>query len=114
MEALSDILLPYKEPVSQVTRFVTIGQMFSGSFICYDIYKQGSTKGVGIMPFVGGLIIDSTTGSESRFYREEPARNLVVVLFQHQHLQSFYYLAGDESEAGCFQSTLSLRNSSNV
>ncbi|CAH2226629.1 jg1156 [Pararge aegeria aegeria] len=29
---------------------------------------------------------DSTTGSESRFYREEPARNSVVALFQHQHL----------------------------
>ncbi|CAH2237864.1 jg891 [Pararge aegeria aegeria] len=51
---------------------------------------------------------DSTTGSESRFYREEPARNSVVALFQHQHLQSFCYLAGDESEANCFQSTLSL------
>ncbi|KAI5646142.1 sugar efflux transporter for intercellular exchange domain-containing protein [Phthorimaea operculella] len=31
--------------------------MFSGSFMCYDIYKQGSTKGVGIMPFVGGFIM---------------------------------------------------------
>ncbi|XP_023950561.1 sugar transporter SWEET1 [Bicyclus anynana] len=57
MDALSEILTPYKEPVAQVTRFVTIAQMFSGSFICYDIYKQGSTKGVGIMPFVGGLIM---------------------------------------------------------
>ncbi|CAH0718732.1 unnamed protein product, partial [Brenthis ino] len=31
--------------------------MFSGAFICLDIYKQGSTKGIGIMPFLGGLIM---------------------------------------------------------
>ncbi|XP_045785517.1 sugar transporter SWEET1 [Maniola jurtina] len=57
MESISKVLQPYKNEVSQVTRFVTIAQMFSGSFICYDIYKQNSTKGIGIMPFVGGLIM---------------------------------------------------------
>ncbi|XP_047528287.1 sugar transporter SWEET1 [Vanessa atalanta] len=57
MEALGDILLPYKEPVALVTRIVTMGQMFSGSFLCYDIYKQGNTKGIPIMPFLGGLIM---------------------------------------------------------
>ncbi|XP_050345207.1 sugar transporter SWEET1 [Nymphalis io] len=57
MEALGDILLPYKEPVALVTRIVTMGQMFSGSFLCYDIYKQGNTNGIPIMPFLGGLIM---------------------------------------------------------
>ena len=57
MEALGDVLQPYKEPVAIITRLVTMGQMFSGAFICYDIYKQGSTKGIGIMPFLGGLIM---------------------------------------------------------
>ncbi|KAJ2952480.1 hypothetical protein O0L34_g6798 [Tuta absoluta] len=57
MEAISDMLQPYKELVGSVAAIVTIGQMFSGSFMCYDIYKQGSTRGVGIMPFVGGFIM---------------------------------------------------------
>ncbi|XP_049866844.1 sugar transporter SWEET1 [Pectinophora gossypiella] len=57
MEALAVILEPYKEAVGSLAAIVTIGQMFSGSFICYDIYKQGNTRGIGIMPFVGGLIM---------------------------------------------------------
>ncbi|XP_038215336.1 sugar transporter SWEET1-like [Zerene cesonia] len=59
MEALSNILQPYKSIVGTVAAVVTIGQMFSGSFLCYDIYKQRSTKGIGIMPFAGGLIISA-------------------------------------------------------
>ncbi|XP_045446013.1 sugar transporter SWEET1 [Melitaea cinxia] len=57
MDALGDLLLPYKEPVAMVARIVTIGQMFSGSFLCYDIYKQGSTDGVSIIGFLGGLVM---------------------------------------------------------
>ncbi|CAG4906849.1 sugar transporter SWEET1-like [Colias croceus] len=57
MEALSNALQPYKSIVGTVAAVVTIGQMFSGSFLCYDIYKQKNTKGIGIMPFAGGLIM---------------------------------------------------------
>lgn len=57
MDLLADVLQPYKELVGQVAAIVTIGQMGSGGFICWDIYKQGNTKGIGIMPFVGGLIM---------------------------------------------------------
>lgn len=57
MDALADILQPYKEIVGSIAAFVTIGQMFSGSFICWDIYKQGSTRGIGIMPFLGGVVM---------------------------------------------------------
>lgn len=57
MEVLSNTLQPYKEVVGTVAGVVTIGQMFSGSIMCYDIYKQGTTGSVGIMPFLGGLIM---------------------------------------------------------
>ncbi|CAG9783438.1 unnamed protein product [Diatraea saccharalis] len=57
MEALADILQPFKALIGSITSFVTIAQMFSGSFLCWDIYKQGSTRGVGIMPFLGGLVM---------------------------------------------------------
>lgn len=57
MEAIADVLQPYKELVGSIAAIVTIGQMFSGSFLCWDIYKQGNTKGVGIMPFLGGIVM---------------------------------------------------------
>ncbi|KAM3961765.1 sugar transporter SWEET1 [Aphomia sociella] len=57
MDALADILQPYKELVGTIAAIVTIGQMFSGSFICWDIYKQGNTRGISVTPFLGGLIM---------------------------------------------------------
>ncbi|XP_073944467.1 sugar transporter SWEET1 [Choristoneura fumiferana] len=57
MEALSDILQPYKDLVGTVAAIVTMGQMFSGTFMCYEIYKQSNTRGVPMMPFSGGLVM---------------------------------------------------------
>ncbi|KAF9408489.1 hypothetical protein HW555_011846 [Spodoptera exigua] len=57
LDVLADVLQPYKEIVGNIAAIVTVGQMFSGSFICWDIYKQGNTKGIGIMPFLGGVIM---------------------------------------------------------
>ncbi|XP_028161319.1 sugar transporter SWEET1 [Ostrinia nubilalis] len=57
MDALADILQPHKELIGSIAAIVTIGQMFSGSFMCWDIYKQGSTRGVTIMPFIGGVVM---------------------------------------------------------
>ncbi|XP_063619961.1 sugar transporter SWEET1 [Cydia splendana] len=57
MEALSDVLQPYKEIVGTIAAVVTMGQMFSGSFMCWDFYKQGDTKGVPLLCFAGGLVM---------------------------------------------------------
>lgn len=57
MDGLAEILMPYKERIGTIAAIVTIGQMFSGSFLCWDIYKQGNTRGVGIMPFLGGFVM---------------------------------------------------------
>lgn len=57
MDALADVLQPYKELIGSVAAIVTIGQMFSGSFLCWDIYKQGSTRGMTIIPFLGGVVM---------------------------------------------------------
>ncbi|XP_026742847.1 sugar transporter SWEET1 [Trichoplusia ni] len=56
-EVLADVLQPYKDLVGNIAAIVTVGQMFSGSFICWDIYKQKSTAGIGIMPFLGGIVM---------------------------------------------------------
>ncbi|KAK9693617.1 Sugar efflux transporter for intercellular exchange [Popillia japonica] len=57
MESLSNSLQPYKETVGSVASIVTIGQFFSGAFICLDIYKKKRTDGISSMPFVGGTVI---------------------------------------------------------
>ncbi|XP_059061757.1 sugar transporter SWEET1 [Achroia grisella] len=57
MEVLADILQPYKELVGNIAAIVTIGQMFSGTFMCWDIYKQGNTSGIPSTPFLGGLVM---------------------------------------------------------
>ncbi|KOB67930.1 Sugar transporter SWEET, partial [Operophtera brumata] len=53
MDALADVLQPYKELVGKVAAAVTMAQMGSGGFICWDIYKQGNTNNIGIIPFLG-------------------------------------------------------------
>lgn len=47
----------YKDIVATSASITTIGQMFSGVFICKDIVKQGSTKNVSVMPFLGGTAL---------------------------------------------------------
>ncbi|XP_053669718.1 sugar transporter SWEET1-like [Anopheles nili] len=54
MEALSESLQPYKEIVGTGAAVLTVGQMFSGCFVCNDIRKKGTTDGFSPMPFVGG------------------------------------------------------------
>uniref|UniRef100_A0A182NSS6 Sugar transporter SWEET1 n=1 Tax=Anopheles dirus TaxID=7168 RepID=A0A182NSS6_9DIPT len=54
MEAISQALQPYKEVVGMAAGVLTVGQMFSGCFVCNDIRKKGTTDGFSAMPFVGG------------------------------------------------------------
>lgn len=57
MEFLSKILQPYKNVVSTAASILTIAQFFSGAFVCKDIYKKGTTKGVPATPFIGGVVM---------------------------------------------------------
>ncbi|ETN62165.1 hypothetical protein AND_006148 [Anopheles darlingi] len=54
MEAISELLQPYKEHVGFTAGVLTVGQMFSGCFVCNDIRKKGTTDGFSPMPFIGG------------------------------------------------------------
>ncbi|XP_022917999.1 sugar transporter SWEET1 [Onthophagus taurus] len=57
METLSRTLRPYKLTVGNVAGIVTTIQFFSGSVICFDIFKKKTTQGVSSMPFIGGTVI---------------------------------------------------------
>lgn len=57
MEALSKSLQPHKDTIGSIASVVTIGQFFSGAFICLDIYKKKRTDGISAMPFIGGTVM---------------------------------------------------------
>ncbi|KAG5343342.1 SWET1 protein, partial [Acromyrmex charruanus] len=45
----------YKEVVGFCAMYTTMAQMLSGTFICRNIHKKGSAKGVDPMPFLGAI-----------------------------------------------------------
>ncbi|XP_011058818.1 PREDICTED: bidirectional sugar transporter N3 [Acromyrmex echinatior] len=45
----------YKEVVGSCAMYTTMAQMLSGTFICRNIHKKGSAKGVDPMPFLGAI-----------------------------------------------------------
>lgn len=57
MEAISQLLQPYKEIIGQVAGIVTFGQMLSAVFLLNDIRKKKTTKGSPIIPFLGGFVL---------------------------------------------------------
>lgn len=57
LESLAVILDPYKELIASSTALVTYGQQLSGVFICNDIRKKSSTRGLSAMPFIAGFVM---------------------------------------------------------
>lgn len=45
----------YKDLVATSAMITTMGHMLSGTLICKDIYRKGTSKGVDPMPFMGGV-----------------------------------------------------------
>ncbi|KYN40929.1 RAG1-activating protein 1 like protein [Trachymyrmex septentrionalis] len=45
----------YKEVVGFCAMYTTMAQMLSGTFICRNIHKKGSARGVDPMPFLGTI-----------------------------------------------------------
>ncbi|KAJ8676072.1 hypothetical protein QAD02_011858 [Eretmocerus hayati] len=45
----------YKDVVGNVAFVMTMAHMLSGTLICKDIYKKGSSRGFDPMPFIGGI-----------------------------------------------------------
>lgn len=49
------VLDDYKDIVSTCATITTTGHMLTGTIICKDIYKRGTSKDVDPMPFLGGI-----------------------------------------------------------
>ncbi|PSN56762.1 hypothetical protein C0J52_00024 [Blattella germanica] len=47
-------LADYKDLVATAASVTTIGQFFSGAFICKDIVQKGNTENISPVPFIGG------------------------------------------------------------
>lgn len=115
MDALADILQPYKELVGSLAAIVTIGQMFSGSFICWDIYKQGNTRGIGIMPFLGGIIMSVLNLKYGYILRDDKmiqvnltglALNIVYTLIYYTYTQEKVKVWAKIGLAGAFSTAI--------
>lgn len=99
MEGLSQVLMPYKDLVGQVASLVTIGQFFSGVFICKDIYQKKSTQGISSLAFIGGIAIGILM-LEYGLILSDPAilqvnvvaiaLNAIYILFYYQYSQDKY------------------------
>ncbi|CAB3234751.1 unnamed protein product [Arctia plantaginis] len=115
MDALADILQPYKEIVGNVAAIVTIGQMFSGTFICYDIYKQKGTKGIGMVPFLGGIVLSILNLKYGYILRDDTmiqvnlfglALNILYCLFYFQYTHEKMKVWGQMGLAGALSAGL--------
>ncbi|KAJ8920186.1 hypothetical protein NQ315_011847 [Exocentrus adspersus] len=98
LQALSDTLQPYKAIVGQVASIVTIGQFFSGAFICRDIYRRGDPGEVPATPFVGGIIIGSLM-LQHGLLLNDPAMlqvNVFAILLNVLYTIFYYWYARDK------------------
>ncbi|CAB3252037.1 unnamed protein product [Arctia plantaginis] len=92
MDALANVLQPYKVIVGQVTTLVTVIQMLSGTFLCWDIYKQGSTRGVAITPLLGGLVLNILNVKYGYIIRDDPCIQVSLLgTFLHLIYSVFYF-----------------------
>lgn len=57
MESLALFLEPYKDLISNSAATVTYLHQLSGAVICKNIYKQKSTVGFSVLPFLAGLVM---------------------------------------------------------
>ncbi|KAL0841721.1 hypothetical protein ABMA28_013993 [Loxostege sticticalis] len=115
MDALADVLQPYKELIGSVAAVVTIGQMFSGSFLCWDIYKQGSTRGMTIIPFLGGVVMSVLNLKFGYILRDDTmilvnlfglALNIVYVMIYFQYTSEKLKVWAQMGLAGAFSAAM--------
>ncbi|KAJ8946983.1 hypothetical protein NQ318_019064 [Aromia moschata] len=93
MEALSRSLQPYKDVIGQTASVVTIGQFFSGAFVCKDIYRKGTTKGTPATPFVGGIVVGLLMLRHGLLLDDPAMINVnVAAVFLNVLYTIFYYL----------------------
>lgn len=57
MEAISQVLQPYKEIIGQVAGILTFFHMLSAMFMLNDIRKKKTTAGTSAIPFLGGFVL---------------------------------------------------------
>jgi len=57
MDKLSYILKPFKDEIALAAVVFTVIQFFSGTLVCYDFIKKKTTKGISIIPFLGGVVL---------------------------------------------------------
>ncbi|XP_050304637.1 sugar transporter SWEET1 [Anthonomus grandis grandis] len=99
MEGLSQTLQPYKSLVAELATWVTIVQFFSGSLICKDIYKKGTTRGFNANLFIGGATIGLLNLKFGYLLKDEAMIkvNIAAVILNFLYLMVYYKYAENKS-----------------
>nr|CAD7592943.1 unnamed protein product [Timema genevievae] len=89
----------YKELVGSVAGIATVGQMFSGVFICRDIVKQGSTKNIGVLPFLGGTAMSVLMLEYSAMLQDPVMTNVNIagLVLNVMYTMCYYFYASDKA-----------------
>jgi len=67
---ISKLLLPHKENIGAFAGIVTIFQFLSGSLLCNDIRKRGSSTGFPLVPLLGGVVLCAISIQFGYFIRD--------------------------------------------
>jgi len=90
----------YKDIVAMAAVITTIGQFFSGVFICKDIVKKGSTENVSCVPFIGGSAMGVLMLAYSNLLNDEAMTlvNVVGLFLNFCYLICYYIYSENKSD----------------
>ncbi|XP_071446567.1 sugar transporter SWEET1 [Hetaerina americana] len=90
----------YRDIVGTVASITTIGQFFSGIFICRDIARKGNTEDVPITPFLGGVVVGSLN-LKYGYLLQDPAMiqvNIFAILLNIAYVFVYYLYTASKNE----------------
>ncbi|KAG7189687.1 hypothetical protein KM043_017358 [Ampulex compressa] len=93
------VLEDYKEIVATCATIATMGHMLSGTLVCRDIHRKGTSKGFDPMPFIGGVGM-CTLMLRHAWMLGDPAMvnvNVFGLLMNMLYMTVFYYYSPETS-----------------
>jgi solute carrier family 50 (sugar transporter) len=79
MESLSLQLQPYKQVVETFASVVTILQIFSGVFVCFEFRARQSSSGFSVAPFLGGTVFSILNLEYGRMLKDSAMINVNLI-----------------------------------
>lgn len=81
LNGVSGLLQPHLATVGAFAGIVTIIQFLTGILLCNDIRKRGSSKGISIIPLLGGLVLSALSIQFGIHIRDETSVKVNLIGF---------------------------------